>query len=249
MDLRDFNKPDRLLMQVDPEGLPIEAYPKRVIESLGTALPRGGPGSKCRARIDCTAELSQIRTWRFSSSRISSIQPSSDRLMFGGVTRYVAKAIYDEDVNGVLEQRPDGAFDAIGIGRVRTHFRTEAVIMEFTNRFEQHQMVFAAAVLRHLLAVHMAVDEDAMQVVPVFDDRPKLALVDLYPGGIGVVNAIHKSVWLVPMLFDQAALWLTSLGRVEAQAELSASPLVRTMGIEELDAKEALKVFQSATWQ
>ena len=113
-------------------------------------------------------------------------------------------------------------------------FAGKTRIMEFTNRFEQHQDGAHHRCAAALLAVHMAVDEDAMQVVPVFDDRPKAA----YSGRDRGVNAIHKSVSAGSNAFRPGSVWLTSLGRVEAQAELSASPRWSApMGIEEFNAR------------
>jgi hypothetical protein len=250
VELRDPNVRDRLLLLVDPERLPVEAYPRKVIESQGRlyrvqAWPQDSP-----SRIDCLPEETQIRTWRFSMPRVSSIQKSGEALIFRGVSRYTARVQYHEDVNGVLERHPGGAFHTIGIGRVRTSFRTEAVILEFTDMLMPDQLVGAAAALRHVLPVHLAVEEDAMEVVPIMEgNRQGLALVDLYPGGIGVVSAIHKTVWLVPMLFDQVALWLSSINDDAGVAALGRSPLVRTMGIDRLNIKGAQKVFASAAWQ
>jgi len=250
VELRDPNVRDRLLMQVDPERLPIDAYPRKVMESQGRryrvqAWPQDSP-----SRIDCLPEEAQIRTWRFSTSRVGSIRKSGEVLVFRGVSRYPAKVQYFEDVNGVLERHPGGVFHTMGICRVKTSFQTEAVILEFTDNLLPDQLVSAAAALRHVLPVHLAVEEDAMEVVPInVGGRQGLALVDLYPGGIGVVNAIHKTVWLVPMLFDQVSLWLSTMTDDSAVASLSRSPLVRTLGIDRLNIRGAQKVFTSAAWQ
>jgi hypothetical protein len=250
VELRDPNVRDRLLVQVDPERLPIDAYPRKVIESQGRryrvqAWPKDNP-----TRIDCLPEEAQIRTWRFSTPRVGSIKRSGETLIFRGVSRYTARVQYFEDVNGVLERHPGGVFHTMGIGRVKTNFWTDAVILEFTDNLLPDQLVGAAVALRHVLPVHLAVEEDAMEVVPItVGARQGLALVDLYPGGIGVVNAIHKTVWLVPMLFDQVSLWLSSMADDAAAAGLARSPLVRTMGIDRLNVKGAQKVFTSAAWQ
>jgi hypothetical protein len=245
VEVRDRNVRDRVVLQVDPERLPIDAYPKRVIEAHGRRYRILG-WEPSPSRIECTPEPSQIRTWRFSTSRISSPQPFAGRLIFPGVARYLARVDYHEDVNGVLERHPDGAFHSIGLPRVRTSFRTEAVILEFMQQFQPDQLIAAAAALRHVLPVHMALDEDAMEVVPtMMEGRQGLALVELYPGGIGVANALHKMVWVIPMLFDQAAFWLSSV----TGDQISSSPLMRTMGLDRLNVSGALKVFNSAGWQ
>jgi hypothetical protein len=250
VELRDPNVQNRLLMQVDRERLPIDAYPKKVFESQGRRYRVQTWSSESPTRIVCLPEDAQIRTWRYSTCRVSSIERSSEPLMFRGVARYTARVHYHEDVTGVLERHPNGGYNSFGIGRFRTNFATEAVILELTDNFQPEQLVTAAVALRHVLPVHMAIEEDAMEVVPVSGDgRQGLALVDLYPGGIGVVNAIHKTVWLVPMLFDQVGLWLGAMADDGSASGLARSPLFRTRGIDRLNVKGALKVFTSAAWQ
>lgn len=245
VELRDRKVKDRLLLQVDPERLPIEAYPMRVFES---PIESGGRRYRVQGwtgqpdRIDCIPEESGIRTWRFSISRVSSFEPYGESLSFRGMERYAARVQYREDVNRVLERDGNGSFRNIGFDVVRTGFETEALILEFSSGFDPLDLVSAALALRHVLPIHTAVDEDALQVVP-FDKG--LALVDLYPGGIGLVNAIHKTVWLVPMLFDRAAEWLSQ----SSKEDLSMSPFVRTMGMGGLDLKRAVRVFSSAAMQ
>jgi hypothetical protein len=253
VELRDPNVRDRLLMQIDPERLPIDAYPMRVFESQGRRYRvQRWTDAAPPTRIACIPAESELRTWRFATSRINLIKRSAEPLTFRGMQRYTARASYHEDVTGILERDSTGAFHTIGIDPVRTTFETEALILEFTDAFEPVELISAVAALRHVLPVHTAIDEDALEVVAFSSqNRRGLALVDLYPGGVGVVNAMHKTVWMIPMLFDRAAQWLSHADAAGGNAiqNLSQSPIVRTMGIKRLDLRGALRLFASAAMQ
>jgi hypothetical protein len=250
VELRDPNVQNRLLIQVDPERLPIEAYPKRVFECEGRRYRVQAWRSAAPTRIDCFLEEAEIRTWPFSITRVSAIRPYGESLAFRGATRYTARVQYHEDVSEILERDTQGAFHSVGINTVRTSFETEALILAFTERFGLDQLHGAAAVLQHVLAVHAAVEENALRVVPVPDaSSSRLALVDLYPGGIGTTGAIHTSMWLMQVLFDQIVSWLSAIGDSDASRELLQSPLLQTRNIPLLDTKGLLKVFTSAGMQ
>ncbi len=251
VELRNPNVRDGLLMQVDPERLPIDAYPLRVFESQGRRY-RVQPWTgavQAPARIACLPAEAEIGTWRFATSRINAIKRSTEKaLLFRGMEGYTARVNYHEDVTGVLERDSAGVFHTIGIDSVRTTFETEALILEFTDVFEQLELLSTVAALRHVLPVHTAIEEDALEVVAL-QNRRGLALVDLYPGGVGIVNAMHKDSWLIPRVFGLAARWLSHADAAGGVQSLSQSPVVRTMGIGRLDLRGAARLFTSAAMQ
>jgi hypothetical protein len=250
VELRDPNMRNRLLMQVDPERLPIDAYPKKVFENLGHFYRVQG-WSGMPSRVECLPEDRHIKTWPFSTSRVAAIRPSEDSLTFSGVERYPARVHYSEDVSGVWERDASGTFRTIGINPVvRTNFDTEALMLDFRERFSLDQLVCAAAVMQHIVPVHTAIAEDALKIVPVFgDNKARLAFVDLYPGGVGVVKALHKSTWLMATLFDHVVIWLTSLKDTQVIQETVRSPIFRTRNIDQLDVRGVMDVFTSGAVQ
>jgi hypothetical protein len=254
VELRDPNVQDRLLLQLDPERLALDAYPQRVIRSGGQfyrvqewpSSVQAGRAGAAPARISCMLETSGIRTWPYSTMRVANIRPTGDALILPGLQRYTALVNYHEDVSRVLERSPAGTFRRIGIPTVRTHFETEALILEFTAQFSMDQLLSAAAALQYVVPVHTAVEENALRVTPVFEgSRSRLALVDLYPGGIGVINAIHRSTWLMTTLFDHVAAWLGSIGTRKEAEEVAQSPIFQTRDIDRFDAQRTLAVFAS----
>jgi hypothetical protein len=254
VELRDPNLRDRLLLQLDPERLPLDAYPQKVIYSAGSsyrvqewpsslATARGGVAP---VRINCVPEEDGIRTWPFSTMRVTNLRPVGEQLMLRGLVRYTAQIHYHEDVSRVLECSPGGVFRMIGINPVRTQFETEALVLQFTEQFSLDQLLCAAAALQYIVPVHTAVEENALRVVPISDgNKARLALVDLYPGGIGVVNAIHRSTWLMTTLFDQVAAWLGSIKTKKEMEDVAKSPIFRTRDIDKFDAVRTLEVFAS----
>ena len=92
-----------------------------------------------------------------------------------------------------------------------------------------------AAALRPMLPVHLGADEDSLEVVAIPGLRVGreyvhgIAIVDLYPGGIGLVEAIEADNALLQNIFKWTYQWLRDVGRegMAGAERLSASPLVR----------------------
>ena len=89
--------------------------------------------------------------------------------------------------------------------------RVGTSVCDFFARFPDEQDVVSltslAQMLLDVLPVHLGIEDDALEVVPLtgefVQNRPAfgIAIVDLYPGGIGVVDAIgEESAFLLQLL-------------------------------------------------
>ncbi len=246
--LRDPNVAEGLLLEVDRERLAIDAYPLRVFESGGRRY-RIQPWPSSRPKwIACSPEQNDVGTWRFATGRITSLKRSRESLTTRGLERYHARVQYREDVTDILERDAAGKFRTVGIDAVRTNFETEALILEFTGKApEWSELVSAAAALRHSLPVHTGLDQDVLEAIPFeLGGKSGIALVDLYPGGIGLAGAIHKALWLVPLLFDRTARWIAQYQGPGGDRAIAGSPLIRTLGISRLNVQGALRLFAAA---
>ncbi len=245
--VRDPNVAEGLLLEVDRERLAIDAYPLRVFQSGGRRY-RIQPWPSSRPKwIACIPEQSDVRTWRFATGRITSLKRSRASFATRGLERYHARVQYREDVTDILERDAAGQYRTAGIDAVRTNFETEALILEFTGKADWSELVSAAATLRHAVPVHTGLDQDALEVIPFeLGGKSGIALVDLYPGGIGLAGAIHKALWLAPLLFDRTARWIAQYQGQGGDRALAGSPLIRTLGISRLNVQGALRLFAAA---
>src|SRR4029077_15134962 len=94
-------------------------------------------------------------------------------------------------------------------------FDTRAVVLTFPNELDPSALASLPQTSRDLLPVHLGVEEDALEVVPLKGDvmvqkrrAYGVAIVDLYPGGIGLVDAISDDNAMLIQLFQAAEDWL-----------------------------------------
>jgi hypothetical protein len=219
---------DGLLMRVDPERLTIQAYPNRVFLSGGRRYRIREWDSLDQVLRDgwlaCDLEEIYSATWRIHSSRVFRIEPASASVNFGSLTRLTASLNYWEEVSGAVWVAPDLTTGEIRNSKpldvrrpIEQRFATRGLVLRFAGQQDALALASLAQALRHVLPVHLGVEEDALEVVPLIGDvdvqnRPAfgLAIVDLYPGGIGLVDAVSEDNSFLMTVFQSAQAWLAA---------------------------------------
>jgi hypothetical protein len=217
-------------MRVDPERVTIQAYPHRVFIHGGQRYRirewtsvNPDPRSPWLA---CDREDVYCATWRIRNASVFGIKAAHAPVGVGRrgrlLTRLTASLTYEEEVVGALRITPNlttGAMpkpETFSLAEpVTQSFVTRALILRFPQE-DQVGLASVAQALRHVLPVHLGIEEDALEVVPLsgamVDDSPTfgLAIVDLYPGGIGLVDAIGDDSSFLLQLFEWAESWVAA---------------------------------------
>lgn len=224
-----------VVLRIDPERLTIDAYPFRVFTSDGQrwrvrqweSVPEiiGEGGSM---RVLCQREDFPLRTWRVYSPSLTetrSLDGRTDVQILGrNLTRSLVTTTYAERLSGCLEyvQGADGRWQS------REHLRLPAMLRGMpmpTSGLLLHIPSAVAAghplglhsvavALTHVFPVHVGVAVDAVAIL-AFKDQPLddgtgwgLMIVDLYPGGIGLVPSLDEDPALLVRLLEDARDWL-----------------------------------------
>jgi hypothetical protein len=246
---------DGIRLRVDPERLLIMAYPGRVFMRKGQRY-RINDWSSLEAaeqsrELECRQEDQSRLTWRRHASILYSIEPwaGADEIAFarqGRLKRRKVELTYEEEVTGRIEWSADPLqhrMDKMQLFRYAKPifskpFKTSAIVLRWLKEPEDaNALPSLCQALRHVLPVHLGVEEDAVAIVSLNGENRiqgeeafGLAIVDLYPGGgIGVVKAVA----------DDDALWLNLLQSTHdwleaCQAEtLQQHPLARAAGADQ----------------
>ncbi|MBV9494084.1 MAG: DUF1998 domain-containing protein, partial [Acidobacteria bacterium] len=271
VEVRDLSsggdKGEGLCMLVDPERLTIQAYPHRVFLHDGQRyeIKEWGPLDAALAggRIECARQSVHSDTWRIRNAHVFNIEPIGPPVRLTGkttqVTRFTASLRYNEEVSGVYRITPKLGTSAVEVDKprlgrpIQQGFDTRALVLRLSEEEKQLALLSLAQALSHLLPVHLGVEEDALEVVSltgeIVQGRPAfgLAIVDLYPGGIGLVEAIGDDNAFLLQLLQWAKEWLQNCACNSPQgcpqclrspAALAANidlPPVRSAAIELLD--------------
>jgi hypothetical protein len=216
-------------MRVDPERLTIQAYPHRVFMSGGQRYrirEWSSPDAVIQAgRLECERDGIYSWTWRIRNAEVLSIKSDKAPVGVGRqrklLTRLAASVEYHEVVNGCLRVTPDLTSgdepkpETLRLARaIERSFPTQALILRFPDEEDPVALASLAQALRDLLPVHLGVEEDALEVVPLTGEFVQgraaygLAIVDLYPGGIGLIDAIGDDNPFLLKLLEWARDWL-----------------------------------------
>jgi len=230
VDLSDTRETRGVRRKVDPERLPIEAYPGRVFLASGRRYRVKDWSSLEEAvesgRVECEQEGRHCRTWRLRTASLRDLDRGSDDfvILSGGsrlLARLVVSARYVERVRGAVRLEydrhglPAGEAQRVELQLpITTAFTTRALVIRVQEPGEPSALPSVAQALRHVLPVHVGVAEDALEVVTLTGDKIRhqpvsgLAIVDLYPGGIGLIDALGDDEALLLDLLDRARVWL-----------------------------------------
>ncbi|TVQ92437.1 MAG: DUF1998 domain-containing protein [Chromatiaceae bacterium] len=249
-----------VLTRIDPERLTIEAYPWRVFLHQGRryrvsqwqdAAAIAGPAGSLR--VQCRPEDRAVRTWRVFAPRLSATRGIDGRrdlrlLGRGGLARALVETTYREWVSGYLEYAIDPA-SGHWVEVQRADFaEVESLPLPTTGFLLQlpaapatgHGLHSLAQALRHVFPVHVGVAEDAVAIVPFAghadDLGTGLMIVDLYPGGIGLVQSLDQDLNLLLRLLADTRDWLANCPcrRDEGCARCLQSPLARSAMVDPL---------------
>jgi hypothetical protein len=265
VDLADAQEDRGVRLRVDPERLPIEAYPGRVFLASGRRYRVRDWSSLEEAvrlgRVECEQEGRHCRTWRLRDGSLRDLDPGTAELvtLSGGarpLARLVVTARYRERVRGSL--RLDYDRHGLPAGEpqraelrlpITTELATRALVLRVQEPADRSALAALAQALRHVLPVHVGVAEDAVEVVPLLGERLRaqpisgLAVVDLYPGGIGLIEALGDDEPLLLHLLERAREWLEAcpcrdgagcadcLGSPAALAAAAGQPLARAAAL------------------
>ncbi len=109
LELRDLNAGERegLLLRVDPERATIDAYPRRVFFHDGRRYRvHEWRSSTPEARMACSPEDRDVRTWRCRNARLQRMKADSAEMVGRGRRRYSVSGEYWEELTSVLELAP-----------------------------------------------------------------------------------------------------------------------------------------------
>lgn len=216
-------------LRVDPERVTVQAYPHRVFLQGGQRYRIREWGSLDEVlhsrSIACDREAVHSQTWRIRNPLVFGVEPTRPPVGVGRsgrlLSRFPARLTYEEEVMGALRVAPDLTSgqtprpETLRLARpILQSFATRALVLRFPEDAEPLALASLAQALRHVLPVHLGVDEDALEVVPLTGERVDglptfgLAIVDLYPGGIGLVDEIVDDNPFLLHLLEQTRDWL-----------------------------------------
>jgi hypothetical protein len=243
-------------MRVDPERLTIQAYPGRVFLHAGRRYQVSAWDAPDRVEeegwLACEAEGMLAQTWRIRRARVRRLRNHGPEVAVDPkgrmVTRFVADLTYEEEIEGHLRLDRDLT---TGLERqltpqlrlpIQRGFETRGLVLRLAFTPRREALEALALALRHVLPVHLGVDDDAQEVVAL-PGAPcwGLAIVDLYPGGFGLADAIAEDNVLPLRLLEWTLDWLSEPG---AGASLLASPLVLATLAERPDPAAAAELLE-----
>ncbi|WP_295457812.1 Zn-binding domain-containing protein [uncultured Thiodictyon sp.] len=231
--LREAGGAEAVLARIDPERATIVAYPRRVFRVKGQTY-RMNPWPATQAAeikrlgvLYCTRSDDPVLTWRVNEPRLrrTQVDPGQTQVFFdqGALNTVVIQTHYEEEVTGIIELRPDGpgaprrSEPLWGEPIESLAFPTKGLMLRF---LAQDLDAYPAALhsiaqaLGQVLAVHVGVEEDAVLVMAA--ERLKigrrresgLVILDLYPQGLGLIDALNDDDDLLRRLLGYTRDWL-----------------------------------------
>ena len=222
--LRETGGGEALIQQIDPERATIVAYPRRVFQVRGQRY-RMNPWPSTSAEeirrlgvLYCTRTADPVLTWRVSEPRLRRTQLDATQTQVfldqGSLSKAIIHTHYEEEVTGIIEVRqgPDGLRQTEpfwGEPIEGLAFPTQGLLLRFLAEDLDGRpaaLHSIAQALSQVVAVHCGVEEDSVLVTAVEDLRlgrrreSGLVILDLYPQGIGLIDALNDDELLRRML-------------------------------------------------
>jgi len=224
--------PERLTIRAYPQRTFVHAgrrYRVGLWSSVGAVVDaQEGEGEGLGRGIPCRREQAPVLTWRIFNPRPTSILavPGRQRIAYSDLplARTLVTLDYQEDISGYLEYLRDPVTGAWSRGQGGTYNPIASLPMATRGLFLEIEserlrdfptgLNSLAQALRHSLPVHVGVEEDDIAIVAC--EGRELAgrvawgilFVDLYPGGIGVTEAIEEDQGLMEQVLAQTRAWL-----------------------------------------
>lgn len=226
--VREAGGAEALLLRIDPERATIVAYPRRVFRVKGQSY-RMNPWPTTDAEeirrlgvLYCTRTDDPVLTWRVSEPRLrrTRIDASQHQVFFdqGALNKVVIQTQYEEEVTGIIEVRPGRQVEPLWGEPIESlAFPTQGLMLRFlADDLEERPAALhsIAQALGQVLAVQVGVEEDAVLVTAV--ERLKigrrresgLVILDLYPQGLGLIEALNGDDDLLRRLLEHTRDWL-----------------------------------------
>lgn len=224
----DEDSGTRLL--VDPERLTIEAYPGRVFYHRGRRyrIRQWDDLESVLAsrKIDCVVEDQRIETWRMREAWVDNLEPVDVLRQIRGdkkaLGRWTVDLIYREDLEGRFWRtesdvpRANLEQDRLDRPILGLPLRTRGLLLTLTSGEDPGGLAGIAQALDHVIPVHLGVERDALAVQELSqlnvegEERHGVVIVDLYPGGIGLIDAIRDDHDFILRLLSWTKSWLES---------------------------------------
>ncbi|WP_295413105.1 Zn-binding domain-containing protein [uncultured Thiodictyon sp.] len=231
--LREAGGAEAVLQRIDPERATIVAYPRRVFRIKGQTYRMNAWPATDAAEIKrlgvlyCTRSDDPVLTWRVSEPRLrrTQVDPGQTQVFFdqGGLNKLIIQTQYEEEVTGIVEVRPPrpGAPHQSeplwGEPIESLAFPTQGLMLRFLDEdldacpAALHSI---AQALGQVLAVQVGVEEDAVLVMAAEGLKigrrreSGLVILDLYPQGLGLIDALNDDDDLLRRLLLYTRDWL-----------------------------------------
>jgi hypothetical protein len=257
--VRDPSKGGAVQMRVDPERLTIQAYPHKIFIDNGQRyrIREWHLKDVLKNRYcECLPESNYyVNTHRICDNiavfRIKPIGQIGDMsYREKTLTRVKAQLIYEETISGAFLSRQNLTNSKTtettksGFPPITQEFQTKGVLLGFPNQQDWLALTSLCQTLRHVLPVHLGVEPDAVEVVPIEGATIEhvqfygVAIVDLYPQGIGLTDAIHGDDEFIRQLLQCAYNWLK---RCPCQHEQGCSECLNTVSARAYSSDDPLQ--------
>jgi hypothetical protein len=236
---------DGIRLRFDPERLLIKAYPGRVFMYQGQRYrirDWNESDLKNNASLECVREDKCYLTWRIHTATVFGFEPLPDKTTEvaigkqGRLERLAVKLKYQEEITGRIEwtvdtlRNPMSEPKSIYFTPALKKFKTCALVLRLVYEpNDQNALPSLCQALRYVLPVHLGVEEDALEVVclngDVINGRVTfgIAIVDLYPEGIGLIDAVYDDDSLLLDILQRTRNWLMVCPDEALQTSMSLS--------------------------
>ncbi|MEO1084146.1 MAG: DUF1998 domain-containing protein, partial [Acidobacteriota bacterium] len=223
-------------LRLDFERATVVAYPGRIFSASGRRFEIQPWSSLEEVQeadfLECRSVDGHFVTWRRRQTAVDEVEcpRSGEEIRSADGFRLIlvrsVRLRYEETVLGLHRRRVRSLGTGAGELESRRYdqplfggFSTRGLLMVLNGAGDAATplaLASLAAALRSVTGVHLGVEEDVLEWVPMEDVHVHgaptrgLAIVELFPGGLGVLDALHDADRLVPSLLDRAQSWLRS---------------------------------------